>query len=39
MSDSIIFAVGLITFLLLAGGLGFTVIEMRRISNIVGKKN
>jgi hypothetical protein len=31
MSDAVIFCVGLFTFLLLAGGVGFTFIEVRRI--------
>ena len=31
MPDLVIFAVGLFTFLLLGGGLGFTVYEFRRM--------
>ena len=32
MSDTAIFAIGLFTFLLLAGGLAFTVYEIRRLN-------
>jgi hypothetical protein len=31
MSDSMIFIVGTLTFLLLSGGLGFTILEVRRL--------
>jgi hypothetical protein len=31
MSDTVIFVVGMFTFLLLSGGLGFTVLEVRRL--------
>jgi hypothetical protein len=31
MSDTMIFIVGMVTFLLLSGGLAFTVLEVRRL--------
>jgi hypothetical protein len=33
VSDTAIFAIGLFAFLLLAGGLAFTVYEIRRLNN------
>ncbi len=38
MSDLAIFMVGLVTFLLLAGGIGFTIVEMRSLSKPETKK-
>jgi len=33
VADTLIFLVGLVTFLLLLGGLAYTVLEVRRIEN------
>ena len=38
MSDTLIFMVGLFVFLLLAGGLTFTVLEVRRIERAAEEK-
>lgn len=37
MSDKIIFAVGFVTFVLLFGGLAFTLIQFRGLSGPVAK--
>jgi hypothetical protein len=38
MSDTMIFIVGTVTFLLLSGGLGFTFLEVRRLDELAKVK-